>query len=117
MRSCSSQRLKEVRAVGVDRFSRATAACALRLASDALLDAAALDVPPPVLAAASLRLASLVTEDGGGPAASGKWWYACDARYPRLVPRLAARLLTWVSGRSDEDVAGVASILQRVHAA
>lgn len=63
-------------------FSRETAEYALRLASDCLLDAKVLQFPAPVVAAGSLRLASLVLDDAG-ECARGKWWYECDTRFVR----------------------------------
>ncbi|RLN88499.1 hypothetical protein BBJ28_00002170 [Nothophytophthora sp. Chile5] len=62
-------------------FSSATTHCAVRLASDAFFDSAALQFPPFVLAAASLAIAVTLLEDHDDASKrNAKWWYACDTR-------------------------------------
>lgn len=58
----SRWRGKEANRLRPVRFSNATAHCAVQLATDVHFDSRALDLPPPVLAAACLRLASVLME-------------------------------------------------------
>uniref|UniRef100_K3WEG8 Cyclin N-terminal domain-containing protein n=1 Tax=Globisporangium ultimum (strain ATCC 200006 / CBS 805.95 / DAOM BR144) TaxID=431595 RepID=K3WEG8_GLOUD len=56
-----------------------TTHCAVKLASDVYFDARALALPPFVVAAASLHIASKLVE-GQGVAQESKWWYLYDTR-------------------------------------
>ncbi|GAB9471415.1 hypothetical protein Gpo141_00008628 [Globisporangium polare] len=78
-----------------NRFSASTVHCALKLASDAYFDARALDLPAFVVAAASLRIASVILLEDQHAAHGEKWWYLYDT--------------------SDEDIARVAQILLQVY--
>ncbi|KAJ0407885.1 hypothetical protein P43SY_009172 [Pythium insidiosum] len=70
-------------------------ACALALVNDALLEPKASSFPPFVLAAACLRLAQAVDDDGARSVDADKWWYRFDT--------------------SDEDIEAVARLLQHTY--
>ncbi|KAF1327023.1 hypothetical protein FI667_g7947, partial [Globisporangium splendens] len=75
------------------KFAAPTTHCAVKLASDVYFDARVLALPPFVIAAASLHIASKLVESQD--AREDKWWYLYDT--------------------SDGDIALVAGILLRVY--